>query len=120
MTSEQLDRVYAEADADLVARTRALTAESVAKLNVTLDAVLAMRPRLVVDEVKAVRACVRCPEPLPEDESVTNPLGLGLMHNDCRTDMLREDHRCVVCAEPLRSSLPVCVGCIADYREDMR
>jgi hypothetical protein len=48
MTSDQLDRVYREADADLVARTRALTAQSVAKLNATLDAVLAMRPRLVV------------------------------------------------------------------------
>jgi hypothetical protein len=119
MTSDQLDRVYREADADLVARTRALTAQSVAKLNATIDALYG-KPRLVMDEVQAVRACVRCPEPLPEDESVTNPLGLGLMHNDCRTDLLREDHRCVVCAEPLRSSLPVCVGCIADYREDMR
>ena len=52
MTAEQLDRVYAEADAELVARTRALTAESVARLTATIDALANSRPRLVVDERK--------------------------------------------------------------------
>lgn len=43
-----LDRAYADADAELVERTRALTAESVAKLNEAIDALFAARPRLVV------------------------------------------------------------------------
>lgn len=64
--------------------------------------------------------CARCPEPLAEDESVDNPLGPGLLHDDCRSEMLRADQRCVVCAEPMAFAHPVCGPCSAGYVEDMR
>jgi hypothetical protein len=64
--------------------------------------------------------CARCSRPLPEEDSVDNPIGIGVLHNDCRTDMLRGASRCVICADPVPYGVPACGGCTREYREDMQ